>query len=76
MDKALKNSLVAMAAAAFGVVGAACGDEEATEIEAAPETEATTGDEAMEASCGAGSCGGTEEGEEAPEAACGEGSCG
>jgi uncharacterized low-complexity protein len=81
MDKVLKNSLVAMATAALGIAGAACGDEGGSEVEAAPEAEATSGDDAMEASCGAGSCGGAAEGddlggEEAPEASCGEGSCG
>lgn len=85
MDKAMKNTLVAMATTALGVAGAGCGDE-GESPEAAPAAEATTGGEAHEASCGAGSCGGEMKGEEtggaamgaeeAPEASCGEGSCG
>lgn len=68
MNSALKNTIIAMATAAFGMVSTGCSDDAA-----APEAgEATSGAEgAMET---AGDT--AEKGKDAAEAKCGEGSCG
>lgn len=75
MNSALKHTIIAMATAALSMT-AACKSDDGPEA-----SEATTGaeaaaeapaEDAAEASCGEGSCGGAKDG----EASCGEGSCG
>ena len=92
MKPTFKNTLIAMATAALGLAGTACGGD--VEVE---EADSTTTHEGGEASCGAtgggatggeGSCGASTgdtdiedteretEADEGGEASCGEGSCG
>ena len=90
MTPTFKNTLIAMATAALGFAGTACGGD--AEVESAESD--STGAEGGEASCGGeGSCGATTGdttvdepemdadeggtiGAEGGEASCGEGSCG
>jgi uncharacterized low-complexity protein len=80
MNSALKHTIIAMATAALSMTAACKSDDgpeasEATtgaEAAAQGDTAIDEADEAAEASCGEGDCGGAKEG----EASCGEGSCG
>jgi uncharacterized low-complexity protein len=78
MNSALKHTIIAMATAALSMTAACKSDDgpEASEATTGAETAAPAAEDAAEASCGEGSCGGAKEEGDAAEASCGEGSCG